>query len=693
MEREAVRLIKLRLQRFRRFAESQTLDLNEDLIALVGPNEAGKSSILDAIDLLGSRERPDRTDLTRGQTGNPSVFGLFVLEEADRALLSQIHEGPAVTHAWVEQSEGARTNSWTLEPRPSRDLAPRRRCRDLVTAIAEQEALDATYSVDGEDEWDPQLFSDVLVHLGSDDETFSDETNQSLESLARGLRNLSYPPVDEDEDHDEDEAEAERGAASEDELERQTSETERHSADRENREAAASALIDLARLERQAPPVRQAVDVLRDRLPEVAFFREADRDLQRDYAVAEVSADPPSALANLCALAELNLADVQTNLEAGRIPHVEKVFEKANSVLKERFQATWSQSTVYPRLSTPSDGVLRILIATEGDADYSYPEERSDGLRWFIALRSFLAARGSRDPILLVDEAETHLHYDAQADLVDALMSQQITSKVIYTTHSVGCLPPDLGCGIRVVLAEEGAERSRIVNSYWSVVPEQEDRVGYTPLLFAMGARMLSLTIPRFGVIAEGPADAILLPSLLREASGVERLAYRIVPGLAELAEDRVDNVHHHAGKVLCLTDGDDGGNAIRQKLIAGGVPEETIFDLGQVIPGCTLEDLVREDIFALAVNEELKTWALGPMQIDPGEVPSIGRWSWLVAQGKLTGTPVDKLSKPRIAQRIVDVRRTDEAHVSASRLRDDVAEALRDLHEAFSLALGLMKD
>ncbi|MCA1703677.1 MAG: hypothetical protein LC808_10630, partial [Actinobacteria bacterium] len=78
--------------------------------------------------------------------------------------------------------------------------------------------------------------------------------------------------------------------------------------------------------------------------------------------------------------------------------------------------------------------------------------------------------------------------------------------------------------------------RSRIVNSYWSVVPDNDDRIGYTPLLFAMGARMLALTIPRFGVIGEGPSDAIL-PSLLRGAVPTSRLPYRVVPGLAELAD------------------------------------------------------------------------------------------------------------------------------------------------------------
>lgn len=676
-----MRLIKLKLKQFRRFAAEQSLDVNEDLIALVGPNEAGKSSILAAVDLLGRQDRPEQTDVTRGQGGPASVSGLFVLDDDDRALLDDIHQGPDVSHLWVELRQGAETNFWRPAPRPKRDLGPRRRCQQLVAALEGHAALDAQYSVNEEDPWDPQLWVDVGSHLASDDETFSEETVQSLEALASRLRDLEYPPDVESEGED-DQQPAEVGSSPDDNEDE---------ADQEAREAAASALVDLAAIERRPTPVRQVLDALTGRLPDVAFFAEEDRELARDYLVADVAAEPPPALANLCALADLDLAAVQSSLEAGRVPHVEKLFEEANRNLKERFQTTWSQSTVYPRLSTPSDGVLRILIATEGDADYSYPEERSDGLRWFMALHAFLAARGAREPILLVDEAETHLHYDAQADLVDALMSQRIASKVIYTTHSVGCLPPDLGCGIRVVLAEEGAERSRIVNSYWSVVPEDDDKVGYTPLLFAMGARMLALTIPRYGVIAEGPSDAVLLPSLLREAAETSRLPYRVVPGLAELAEDRVDSVHHHAGKVLCLTDDDDGGEAIRAKLVAGGVPEDTIFSLGRVAAGLTLEDLVRADMFAAAVNKELDTWGLGPMRVDAAQVPASGRWSWLLAEGTSTSTPIEKLSKARVAQCIVDGGRQGEPGTAAPlRLEPTVRDALRALHEAFVAALGL---
>jgi AAA domain, putative AbiEii toxin, Type IV TA system/AAA domain len=664
-----MRLIKLKVTDFRRFAGEQSLDLNEDLIALVGPNEAGKSSILTAIDLAGRKSPPSATDTTRGLVGPAAIAALFALDPDDRAALADIHNGGTVKRIWVTRTAGQDRSIWGLEAYPWRDFGPRQRCKELVDALEGDPGLDAAYSTSDQLPWNPQVYLDVRAALASSKDTLPDEALSSLEVLGNNLRVIQYPPP-----------EAEVPSPD------QVSEDLRRTA---AREAAASALRDLAGIERLPTPWRQVVDALTNRIPDVAFFSAADRELQSTYQLNEIAAAPPPALRNLCALADLDLTAVQTALASGRAGHVERLFEIANAKLKDKFQDTWRQSSVYPRLGAAIDQVLRVFVATE-DGEYTFPEERSDGLRWFMALHAFLAARGQHEPILLVDEAETHLHYDAQADLIDALMSQRIARQVIYTTHSVGCLPPDLGCGIRVMLAEEGAERSRIANSYWSVDPAGDDKVGYTPLLFAMGARLLALTIPRFGVIVEGPSDAILLPSLLREATGLSRLPYRVAPGLSAIAQSNVPSLSHHGGKVVSLADGDRGGLAICDTLRAGGVPPTSIFHLGDVRADCTLEDVVDGAVLADAINRELETWGIGPLRVAATDLPPAGRWAWLVQQGVATGTPIERLSKPRVAQRIVDIGRTAEESGSPRTLVDAAdVDSLRELHKRLCTELG----
>src|ERR1700677_185997 len=101
-----VRIIKLKLKDFRRFAGEQSLDLNEDLIALVGPNEAGKSSILAALDLVGRKVAPSPGDTTRGLPGPGLISALFTLDAEDKQVLAGIHDGDRVSRVWISRVVG-----------------------------------------------------------------------------------------------------------------------------------------------------------------------------------------------------------------------------------------------------------------------------------------------------------------------------------------------------------------------------------------------------------------------------------------------------------------------------------------------------------------------------------------------------------------------------------------------------------
>ncbi len=668
-----MKLLKIRIERFRRFSGTCSLDVDESVIALVGPNEAGKSSILTAIEMLLDGRAPEQRDITRGSAGSASVGGLFYLEEEDRAVIAAIYEGDLVQRVWVTRASGSDSTTWGLEPHPRRDLGPRQRCAALVAELQGDTALDAQYSVNPDLPWDPQLFVNVAEHLTSTEETLAPEVIDALDSLAARLRDLVYPQPEASEDDDEES--------------RQTLAENEHR--REARSIAASALEQLGQHERQPRPWRQVVDALQNRLPAVAFFRSEDRELQTTYVLAEIVNDPPHALNNLCTVAGLEIPDLAATWETNK-PHVEKLVEDANAILKDRFQMTWNQSTVYPRFGAPNDGILRLFISTEGDVDYSEVQERSDGLRWFLALDAFLAAQGAQLPVLLVDEAETHLHYDAQADLVDALMRQKIAAKIIYTTHSIGCLPPDLGRGIRAVLPERNTERSKIENSYWSIVPEDNDKVGYTPLLFAMGASLLSLTVPRFGLICEGPSDAILLPTLMREVAELSRLTYRVVPGLSEIARSQMAALPQHAGRVACLTDGDGPGNQLLQQIRdAEAVDDACLFSLSSVLDGCTLEDLVDANAFAHAVNIEFETWGITGARLTSADIPDVGRSAAVKAFCEANGGNSSSLNKNRIAQRIVDLRSTGEDGTEPRILvAESVRDPLKSLHDAVTAVL-----
>jgi predicted ATP-dependent endonuclease of OLD family len=171
-------------------------------------------------------------------------------------------------------------------------------------------------------------------------------------------------------------------------------------------------------------------------------------------------------LENLAKLAGLDLVDLHDTITRNDTGDVVRILTEANARLAEEFTA-WTQYPIEVRFDNDGN-ILRIHVSTLGGG-YTALSERSDGLKQFVALISLTAANpGTMPPILLIDEAESHLHYDAQADLVQVFARQDAAAQIIYTTHSAGCLPEDLGAGIRIIEPMQASNHSRVLNRFWS---------------------------------------------------------------------------------------------------------------------------------------------------------------------------------------------------------------------------------
>jgi hypothetical protein len=379
-------------------------------------------------------------------------------------------------------------------------------------------------------------------------------------------------------------------------------------------------------------PTKEACDILWGRTPDFLLFGEADRTLESAYSLDEdILTNTPAALANLASIAELNLVDLFGSMQAGDIARRDTSITKANIRLNAVFAAMWKQSRLSVRLSVDG-GFLRVGMWEAGDSITVF-SERSAGLRMFVALVSFLRARDSeRPPILLIDEAENHQHIDAQADLVNMFVTQEQAVKIIYTTHSPACLPPDLGSAIRsVVPRANNPQISDVKNSFW------QGSAGYSPLMLAMGAAAAAFTPARCVVLAEGATEMILLPSLLRAATGERVLEYQVAPGLSEVPKDFYSQLDFEGAKVAYLLDGDGGGRSLAKGLVKAGVPKELIVILGA--PG--VENVLRPEVYGQAIATLLTECNLGVIVPELPELPefSAGPWAsvlskWIEVQG-----------------------------------------------------------
>lgn len=617
------------------------------LIALVGPNEAGKSSVLEALAWLsdedsGALPASSRSrSLTTLDDATRVVEARFTLDEEDRAVLADLPTDD-VPRVFVVYKLASGQYEWRIEP-------------PLSTSRVALDAAEAALTR-------LETKCPALLEPPDDDE----DPRPWVVALRRGLA-------------EPDSTQRRSAAVAGHELRRWFDErlhddgtTVRLHNDLSKCDQAVAAALDL--LDREAPG-NVAGERLWERRPEFLLFREQERVLVTEYNLddpALLEATPP-ALVNLLALGDVDVRAVVDAYRGGDVSRTQSLLKLVNRLLRERLQPTWRQSQLAVALDINGAALHVLVDEIQGDMQTAI-HERSDGLKTFIALVCFLARhRSDVPPVLMLDEAETHLHYDAQADLIDVLSSHLFTSKVIYTTHSPGCLPPDLGTGIRLVAPDGDGPRSTLRNNFWD-----SNEPGFSPLLFAMGAGAAAFSVCRRAVLAEGPSDMILLPSLIRLAAGVDELGYQVAPGLSAARAADLANAAI-AARVVYLVDGDPEGQRYRASLMESHVDDSRVFNLPT---GMAVEDLLAPSCYLQAVSGLMADagWASNMPDVDalqgPGPVAARLR-AWCREHG------APEPGKTAVASRLVQ---DPGSLVLTQRAR----RALRALHKRFVTALAV---
>lgn len=561
-----MRVSRVEFAGFRRLAHTAT-SIDGPLTAFVGFNEAGKTTLLNALAWVTdggaispidyNRSRPpmqDSTEIAR-------VF--YELDDNDKGLFADIPmDNRPTTLVLSRNRDGTRYRD--LRPKPTRPAAAFTGALERLTAAKERLArqLDETVNEGAEDEND--RVKTVETALTKPDSEWSDASLEALDGLIAWLGEVPAKK-------------------------------------KQSRDSKLVGLLgtvsNLVKADHPTESVWQALSV---RKPEFVLFRENDRLLETSY---EIHPDQRSsvhpAVTRLLALAQIDLDIMWTHIQAGDSTKRETLLEHGNDRLRTVFDQAWNQSKVTVRFNVNGSRLEVLIKELHGGGDVTNISERSDGMKTFVALVAFLeTGEHAVPPILLIDEAETHLHYDAQADLVSVLLKSVDTTQVFYTTHSPGCLPGDLGTGIRVVARDpDHADASVIKNNFW-----EGGDPGFSPLLFAMGAGAAAFSMCRNAVLAEGASDMVLLPSLIREAIGVGDLDYQVAPGLANAHGSGI-RVEEVAAKVVYLTDGDEGGKGHEKSLKAVNVDGSRIFRLPN---SHAVEDLVRPGDYIATVNDFL---------------------------------------------------------------------------------------
>ncbi|MFC4357750.1 ATP-dependent endonuclease, partial [Halobium salinum] len=406
--------------------------------------------------------------------------------------------------------------------------------------------------------------------------------------------------------------------------------------------------------------------ILQRRAPEFLFFGDEERSLNTTYNLPDegyVSKEP--ALGNLLELAGVSLAELRKATESGNNPRKAELVKKANEKLRDIYSESWVRDDVVPYIDIQNETLNLYVESSEGITPI---DQRSDGFRWYVALLAFLDRTDSNEPILLIDEAETHLSYDAQAQLINVLETQDLAQQVIYSTHSAGCLPSDLGTGIRPVIPKE-PERSRISNGFWT------EGTGFAPLMLAMGLSPLAFSVARNALIGEGPSETILLPTLLRQANDESKLDYQVAPGASTVSKAEIQKLLSEGGQSAVILDGDGAGEDMKQMLFEEGAAEERVRTYNDLVEKpLRLEDMVDPEEYLNAVNKEIDEYQDTEDRIELEDISEFNRANDVKDWRK--ERDLGPISKPNVAQRLVD--RAQETDI----VDEENADGLREVHE-----------
>jgi predicted ATP-dependent endonuclease of OLD family len=640
-----MRCIRIEYHGFKRLADT-SCNTDGKLIAFLGPNEAGKSSVLQGLDWLSHAEEPllsqlRNRNLKASEAQGAIVRSTFALSDADRQAIAHLpFQGRALRFTVGRWVDGVvRTG---VEPRLSRTTEPFDAVRDEIDRRSDLLADDTTTEVKTGLELARRLTDEP-------DGSWDEDNDASLEALIEWLREPITP------------ASSGVDQSSSDAL------------DDEEDFRLAGMIEQMREVLRAEHPSDTARHILFERVPEFTLFTEADRQLQFSYDLADrnLRDTPPQALANLLGIAALDLHLLWDQVNQGDSGAALTTERRANERLRTKLGPKWRQESIDVEFNVSGTQLQILIIETSENGANTPITERSDGLRMFVALVAFLAWHSfETPPILLIDEAETHLHYDAQADLLEVLTSDVDATQVFYTTHSPGCLPRDLGTGIRLVAPSPGRrDASELRNDFWT-----NERPGFTPLLFAMGAGAAAFSAFRRAVLTEGAADMILLPSLLRLATGVGDLPYQVAPGLSNYRGSGLE-LEETAARVVYLVDGDAGGHKHARWLRDVGIDPSRVFTLEK---GRATEDYVHPDRYLEVVNALITATPgksmISLQDLDPAKPISKAVADWCRDHG--TRSP----GKPAVASVLI-------GEPDALRLADGAGEALNELHDAMMSA------
>jgi len=605
-----MRLSKARVKSYRSIRDTGWFDVEEAKTILVGPNEAGKTVLLQALQQIKAPEgiagfdplrdypRSEYNDITTGKVDPTKVTVVdvqFALEPEDKAAIPE--EFKKCGYGYKRKLDNSASHYLTDAPE-IKTYAEIKKDLDRLCAH-----IDPHVSSTGEGATEPEKPS---VQLAAITKEFTDATRikgDSATSLHTWLEQiLQY--IDEE----------------------NTAEENRY-----------DKLMKIIGLDAKK---ETALKTLSDRLPVFVLFNNYHRvkpsihlehlaqriethvldDDQYDYGnecLLKLLGFSPRELSNLGKATEPAVGNPGAfKIYRDQLDRRSYQLNAASIRLTDEIRKVWLPDLSRgeaDRLRVEADGqYLKVVVEDELGVEIEL-DQRSEGFQWLVSFFVVFFAEAivkHENAILLLDDPGLSLHGLKQRDFRSTLSRLAESNQTLYTTHSPFLVGPDELDLVRVVEMTDRKVGTKIHTTITA-----SDPAGLLPLQEALGYDLAqSLFAQQRNLVLEGLTDYWYLDAtahLLREGNIVD-LNEKIALVFANSAGKVVyyaTILHAHKLKVAALLDSDSAGDqAAQQDTLVHTLGNKNILRTKDAYTGAVknpeIEDLLRETLVEVAKDD-----------------------------------------------------------------------------------------
>ena len=217
------------------------------------------------------------------------------------------------------------------------------------------------------------------------------------------------------------------------------------------------------------------MDEFREKIPNFILFNSFEDILPHIVPLSEIENN--EWIKDLAIISDLDTSIIASDDDRSKQTHKKNL----NLKISNDYKNFWEQDLSQIVIDWDNE---KLMIWIEENDHFYEPQNRSKGKQWHLAFYIKVTARAieGKQNVILIDEPGLYLHARAQRDILKKLEDSSIHASIIFTTHSPYLLEPEKFERIRLVLKDDN-KGSYVENKIHKV----SDKETLTPILTAIG--------------------------------------------------------------------------------------------------------------------------------------------------------------------------------------------------------------